>query len=99
MYVIVRSLKVKKGYKEAVINNFKKPSPVEASPGFIKKELLYSDKHQEYDIASTYIYFKNKEAYHVWHTSDAHKEGHKNRSKENLEYFIEMTREAYEVVV
>lgn len=97
MYVVVRIMKVKKGFDEEVINNFKKKSIVEQSPGFVKRELMYDKKNEEYDLFKTYIYFKDRKGFYVWQGSPEHIASHKNK-KEKPEYLISLTKETYDLI-
>lgn len=101
MFVVVRGLKIEKGHLDKYKEEFKKETPVMASPGFLKKELFIQTKNKEYDIVNTYIYFVDKEAYDVWHNSDTHKEGHKKMKKDGYVRpveIIEFTRESFTVI-
>ena len=90
-------MKVLKGNDEEIINNFKKPSIVENSPGFIKRELMYDKKNSEFDLFRTYLYFENRKSYYIWQGSPEHIAMHKNK-KEKPSYLIEMTKESYDLV-
>lgn len=99
MYVIIRAKKIKNGHKDEIIERFNEPSPIEQVPGFIKKELFYNDKFADYDLADTYIYFKDEASYLLWHTSDEHRQGHMHRNGQGrLEYVIEMTKKEFEII-
>ena len=101
MFVIIRSFKIEKGHLDKNKENFKQESPVMAFSGFVKKELFIQTKNKEFDIVSTYIYFVDKDAYDVWHSSKEHKEGHKKAKLEGHvrpAEIIEVTREAFEVL-
>lgn len=97
MYVVVRTMKVKKGFDEVIINNFNKPTIVENSPGFVKRELMYDKKNQDFDIYKTFIYFKDRKAFYIWQGSPEHIASHKNK-KEKPEYLIELTKETYDLI-
>lgn len=97
MYIVVRVMKVVKGFDEEIINNFKRPAIIENSPGFIKRELMYDKKDNEFDLFRTYIYFENRKAYYVWQGSPEHIAMHKDK-RAKPEYLIEMKKETYDLV-
>lgn len=101
MYVIIRTMKIEKGYLDKYTENFKKDSPITKSKGFVKKELYVSSKEKEYDIVSTHIYFEDKKAFYVWEGSPEHIQMHKERKQGNHvkpEEVIEVTRQAFDLV-
>lgn len=102
MYIIVRTMKIEKGYLDRFKENFSKPSPITKSPGFVKKEMLVSTKEKDFDLVQNKIYFKDKKAFYVWEGSPEHIALHRNKDKEHMqkpEGLIEVSREAYELVL
>lgn len=94
MFVIEKIHTVEKGYTQDFLSRFSKPSVVETHPGFIKKEVWLSESIKE-DTIKVLLYFVNKESYQAWHISDAHKELHKNKSKEKMAGLISVSRGKY----
>ncbi len=97
MYVVVRVMKVLKGFDEQIIANFKKPAIIENSPGFIKRELMYDLKESEFDLFKTHLYFENRKAYYIWQGSPEHIAMHKDK-KPKAEYVIEVKKETYDLL-
>ncbi|VEU81014.1 antibiotic biosynthesis monooxygenase family protein [Haploplasma axanthum] len=101
MFVIVRTMKVEKGYIDSFKERFSKTSPLLKSPGFIKRELLVSTKDKDFDIIQMMIYFKDKKAFYVWEGSPEHIALHRNKDDEHNkkpEGIIEAKRETFEVI-
>lgn len=100
MYIVVRITKVKKGFGEQMKERFLSPSPIDKSPGVIKRELLFNGKNPEYDEFRNVIYFQDKKAFYVWEGSPEHIALHKNRDPhaKRPEEIIEVSKEAYDLI-
>ena len=101
MYVIVRTMKVQKGFQEEMTERFLKPGAIQKSPGFIRSEMLFDKKHPEYDVYRQYIFWKDKKAFYVWEGSPEHIAMHRNKDSEHnkkFEAIIEVTRESYDLI-
>lgn len=101
MYVVVRTMKVKKGHQEDVVERFSKRNLMSKSEGYVKSFLLLDSKHKDYDLFRQEIYWKDKRAFFVWEGSPEHIAMHKVKKEsghERPEEILEVTRETYEVV-
>ncbi len=101
MYVIVRIMKVQKGFQEKIVERFLTPSPVTKSPGFIKSEILFDKKNPEYDVYRQSIYWQDKKAFYVWEGSPEHIALHRDKNNphhQRPEEVIEVSRETYELI-
>lgn len=99
MFVLIRTMKLVKGYLNIYEENFKKESPLTKSPGFVKKEMFVNTKDKEFDIVAYHTYFKDKQSYYIWKGSDAHIAMHRNKA--NLDpkpEIIEVIKENYTLV-
>ena len=102
MYVLVRNMKVKKGFQKEMLERFLTPGPIQKSPGFVKAELLLaSSAKEEFDLYRQTIYWADKKAFYIWEGSPEHIAMHKNKNHEHNqrpEEIIEVTREAFELI-
>ena len=99
MFVIIRTMKIEKGYLDIYKEQATKKSLVANSKGFVKREVLVSTKHKSYDVIQNLIYFENKKAYYVWQGSPEHIAMHKNKKHdEKPEGLISITKEEYELI-
>ncbi len=100
MYIIVRITKVQKGFGEQMKERFLSPSPIDQSPGFVKRELLFNGKNPDYDELRTMFYFEDKKAFYIWEGSPAHIAMHKNRDPQAQRpaEILEVTKEVYELI-
>lgn len=101
MYVVVRILKIQKGFQEKMVERFLSKSVMTNSPGFIKAELLFDKKNPEFDLYRHMIYWKDKKAFFVWEGSPEHIALHRDKNSghhQKPEEVIEVTRETYELI-
>lgn len=101
MYIIVRNMKVQKGFRDKMIERFLTPGPVQKSPGFIKSELLVETKNPEFDLYRQTIYWQDKKAFYIWEGSPEHIAMHKDPNHAHHQKpaeIIEVTREAFELI-
>jgi heme oxygenase (staphylobilin-producing) len=101
MYIIVRTMKVKKGFRDKIVERFLEPSPVTKSPGFVKSELLVNTKDPEFDLYRQSIYWQDKKAFYIWEGSPEHIAMHRDpnhKHHQKPEEIIEVTREAFELI-
>ncbi|MDY0278075.1 MAG: antibiotic biosynthesis monooxygenase, partial [Acholeplasma sp.] len=101
MYVIIRTMKIEKGYLDSFKERFMKPSPLHKSPGFVKREMYAQTKNSDFDILKVMIFFEDKKAYYAWEGSPDHIAMHKDKNHENHtqpEGLIEASREAFTLV-
>lgn len=101
MYVIVRVMKVKKGFQDKVLERFLAPSLVAKSKGFVKSELLADKRNPEYDLYRQSIYWEDRKAFYVWEGSPEHIAMHKNKDHahhQRPEEIIEVSREAFDLI-
>lgn len=100
MFVIIRTMKIEKGYLDKVLENASKKGPIFKSPGFVKKEIFVQTKDKEFDLVKQMIYFENKKAFYVWEGSPEHIALHKDKNSDHNkkpEGIIEVKREAMEL--
>lgn len=101
MYVIVRTMKVKKGYEQEILERFLKPGLIENFKGFVKSELYVDRINREYDLFKQHIYWEDKKAFFVWEGSPEHIAMHKDKNhshNQKPEYILESSREAYDLI-
>lgn len=101
MYVISRVFSFEKGYRENIIEKFSKPPVMLHFPGFIRRDVLFSQKDPAKDIVRMVIYWESKEAFYRFEGSPEHIAMHKdkhNAHNQKPEGLIDISREAYEVI-
>ncbi len=98
MYVIVRTLRLQKGLREQYTQRFSMPSPVTKAKGFIRRDVLFSQRDKEYDVCRIIIYWQDKKAFYAWEGSPEHIAMHKNKVQQKDPNILESTHEAFEVI-
>ena len=99
MFVMSRIMKFEKGHLEAVLENMKKKALLESFKGFVRREILVDQKHEEYDLIRMMIYWENKKAFYAWEGSPEHINLHKQgKDRPKPAGLIEVSKEQYEVV-
>ncbi|VEU82039.1 antibiotic biosynthesis monooxygenase family protein [Acholeplasma hippikon] len=101
MYVLVRVMKVKKGFQDKVLERFLNPSVMAKSKGYVKSELMIDKKNPEYDLYRQSVYWEDKKAFYVWEGSPEHIAMHRDKNSahhQKPEEIIEVTRESYDLI-
>lgn len=98
MLIQTRTITVKSGYAEQVIERLTKESPMDAMEGLIDKTVMVNRKKQEHEEVMVLIRWKSVDAWKNWEKSDAHIQGHReNKGKKLPEYVISSSVNMYEV--
>lgn len=99
MYVVVRVMKVQKGFSDKITEGFLSKNAMSQSPGFVKSNLLIDRKNPEYDLYRQEIFWLDKKAFFVWEGSPEHILMHKEKKNHTKpEEIIETSRETYELL-
>ncbi len=99
MYVVVRVMKVQKGFSDKITEGFLSKNAMSLSPGFVRSVLMVDKKNPEYDLYRQEIFWLDKKAFFVWEGSPEHIMMHKEKkNQEKPEEIIEFSRETYEVL-
>ncbi len=86
MYIVTNIIRVKKGYAGKLVERFKVRKGIETFPGFVRLDLLITDKQKDFDEVRVYTTWENKESFEGWFHSDIFLNAHKNRKQH--EYVI-----------
>ena len=86
MYVVVRTMKVKKRSPgRCRWTSFTPETLMSKSEGYVKSFLLLDSKHKDYDLFRQEIYWKDKRAFFVWEGSPEHIAMHKAKKESGHE--------------
>lgn len=98
MLIQTRTIVVKSGHADQVLERFTKESPMDAMEGLIDKTVMVNRKKQEVDEVMVMIRWESVDAWKNWEKSDAHIQGHRqNKGKPLPEYVISSSVNMYEV--
>ncbi|MFC0211527.1 antibiotic biosynthesis monooxygenase [Paenibacillus chartarius] len=99
MFIQTRTIVVKKGNAEQVVERFSQPGPMDEMEGLIDKTVMVNRKKQEdEEEVVVMIRWRSVEDWKNWEKSDAHIQGHRqNHGKPKPEFVISTTVNMYEV--
>jgi heme oxygenase (staphylobilin-producing) len=98
MFIQMRTVTVKEGHADQVVERFSQPGIVETMPGFIDISVLVKRTRKEDEEVIIMARWESEEAWKNWEKSDAHIQGHKeNRGKQPPDYVISSTHALYDV--
>ncbi|GIP37160.1 antibiotic biosynthesis monooxygenase [Paenibacillus sp. J31TS4] len=100
MLIQMRTIVVKAGTSDLVVERFGKPGPIQEIEGFLDMSVMVkkgkrSDEEEEVVVMTRW---ESQEAWKRWETSDIHIQGHReNRGKPKPEHVIRTEHAMYEV--
>ncbi|MUG65794.1 MULTISPECIES: antibiotic biosynthesis monooxygenase [Paenibacillus] len=100
MLIQTRTMVVKKGFADQVIERFTQDSPMDAMEGLIDKTVMVNRKKQEDDVEEVVVVirWRSIEDWKNWEKSDAHIQGHREkRGKPQPEYLVSVNVNMYDV--
>jgi heme oxygenase (staphylobilin-producing) len=98
MFVQMRSITVKEGYSDQVVERFSKAGVVDRSPGLIDITVLVKRTRREDEEVVVFTRWESEEAWKNWEKSDAHIQGHReNRGKPTPEFIVGTNHGLYDV--
>jgi heme oxygenase (staphylobilin-producing) len=99
MYVQLRTITVRKGHADKVVERFGKEGAIEQSEGFVDLSVLVKrNRNAEEDEVVVMVRWESEEACDKWRRSEAHIAGHRERKgKPAPEYIIGADHAAYDV--
>jgi heme oxygenase (staphylobilin-producing) len=98
LFIEIKTLQVKEGYSETVVNRFNKEGAIEKMPGFIDLSVLVKRTRKGDEEVVLIIRWESEEAWKGWEKSDAHLEGHrKSREQGKPEYMLGSSHATYDL--
>lgn len=76
MFLVMRTLTLKKGFVDSYVDRFNRPGLVNEFPGFVRKEVHVNQQSSEVDIVRVAIYWGSKEDFIAWERSPQHMAQH-----------------------
>ncbi len=99
MLIQTRTIVVKKGFVDQVLDRFTKDSPMDTMEGLVDKSVMVNRKKQDVDEVVVMVRWESVEAWKNWEKSDAHIQGHReNRGKTPPEHVISVSVNMYDVL-
>ena len=100
MFIEMKTIIVKEGTSELVVNRFGQPGVVEQQEGFIDLSVMVKKARRGDEEVIVMIRWESEEAWKKWETSEVHLEGHRqSRGKPKPEHIISSSHANYEVKV
>ncbi|ADU28676.1 antibiotic biosynthesis monooxygenase [Evansella cellulosilytica] len=98
MLIQTRTITVKPGYSDQVVDRFSGDSPIDTMDGLIDRTVVVNRKKRDQEEVMVMIRWESLEAWKNWEKSDAHIQGHRNnKNKEKPEYILDINVNMYEV--
>ncbi|WP_336760048.1 antibiotic biosynthesis monooxygenase [Paenibacillus sp. USHLN196] len=98
MLIQTRSIIVKKGNSDKIVERFSGPTPVVDMPGLIDFSVMVNKKNAENEEVMVIIRWESEEDWKNWEKSDVHIKGHREkRTQEKPDYLISTTVNMYQV--
>ncbi|WP_438448419.1 antibiotic biosynthesis monooxygenase family protein [Gorillibacterium sp. sgz5001074] len=89
MFIELKSIQVKEGYSEQVVNRFSQEGPLEKAPGFVDQSILVKQVRRGEEEVLLLIRWESEEAWKNWEKSEAHLELHRQgRAKGQPDFVI-----------
>jgi len=101
MLIETKTIIVKAGTSNLVVERFSKPGPIEEIEGFIDLNVLVKQakRTDETEEVVVMIRWEDKEAWKRWETSPAHIQGHREKhGKPQPEHIVSSSHGMYEVM-
>lgn len=99
MFVITRTITVKEGTSDLVVDRFSREGPLEKSPGFIDLSILVKQVRRGEEEVLLIIRWESEQSWKNWEKSPEHIEGHrKNIGKPKPDHIISMANGKYDVI-
>lgn len=98
MFIETKTITVKEGTSQLVVDRFTGPGIIEQSEGFIDLSVLVKKVRRGDEEVVVLIRWESEEAWKKWETSEAHIAGHRaSRGKPKPDHIIDSTHALYEV--
>ncbi len=97
MFIEMKTIVVKQGFADKIIEKFSGKSKIQELDGFIEMSVMRRVRRTEEEEVIVEIRWENQEAFTAWKKSDAHKAGHSNKGSEKAEYIISGKSDMYNV--
>jgi heme oxygenase (staphylobilin-producing) len=98
VFVQMRTVVVKEGNADKVVERFSGNGAVESCEGFIDKSVMVKRTRKGDEEVVVMIRWSSEEAWKNWEKSDVHIEGHRqNRGKPQPDYLVESFHGLYDV--
>lgn len=99
MYVVINTIRVKKGYGPQLVERFKTPKGLHKMPGFIRFELWQTETEQEdVEVFQACTVWENEQAFHNWVHSEAFRRAHEAARQPN-DQLIDSQSSQHRIVV
>jgi len=98
MLIETKTITVKEGTSDLVVNNFSREGAIETFPGFIDLSVLVKRVRRGEEEVIVMIRWESEEAWKGWEKSEVHIAGHReNRGKPKPEHVLNVAHAMYDV--
>lgn len=98
MFIHAKTMIVKEGYSNNIVEKFSGEGAIEKSEGFIDLSVLVKKAKNGEEEVIVLVRWESEEAWKGWEKSDAHLEGHRqNRGKPAPDFIISSSSSRYDV--
>ena len=99
MFIQLKTIMVKEGHGEKMVERFAGEGIIEEQPGFFDLNVLKKKQRSGEEEVIVMIRWESEEAWKAWETSDVHLAGHRaNRGKPKPEFILESPQDVYHVL-
>jgi heme oxygenase (staphylobilin-producing) len=100
MFVILRTITVKKGFADQVVERFSRRGPVHSFDGFIDSSVMVkrAKRQDEHDEVVVMVRWRSQEDWKNWEKSPEHIQGHRQKQGQTPpDYVISTVHAQYDV--
>jgi heme oxygenase (staphylobilin-producing) len=99
MFIQLKTITVKEGYAEKMVERFAGEGIIEQQPGFLDLSVLKKKQRSGDEEIIVMIRWESEEAWKAWETSEVHIAGHRaKRGQPKPEFIIGSSQEVYHML-
>lgn len=99
MFIQLKTIRVKEGYGEKMVERFAGEGIIEEQPGFLDLSVLKKKHLRGEEEVIVLIRWESEESWKAWETSDIHIAGHRaKRGQPKPEFIVESSQEVYHML-
>ncbi|MFI3209774.1 MAG: antibiotic biosynthesis monooxygenase [Peptostreptococcaceae bacterium] len=84
MFIEQKTIKVKNGFADKMIEKFSNLESMQSKEGFIECLIMKGIKNEEIEEVVITVKWDSQQNFTKWKTSDEHKVGHQNKEKQDF---------------
>ncbi|MGD6831837.1 antibiotic biosynthesis monooxygenase family protein [Sutcliffiella halmapala] len=99
MFIQLKTINVKEGHAEKMVERFAGEGIIEEQPGFLDMNVLKKKQRSGDEEVIVMIRWESEDAWKAWETSEVHLAGHRaNRGVPRPEFILDSRQDVYHVL-